>query len=104
MLKKINRLPKTLFRNEKRINFPDFDLKIRGNGEIVSRFGFVVSKKIDKRATIRNRIKRKIRSCVENNLEKIVGGYDFLFVVKRNTENVNCDMILSQLKKENFIR
>lgn len=103
MLKKINRLPKALFRNEKKISSPAFDLKVRKNGELVSRFGFVVSKRIDKRATVRNKIKRKIRYCIENKLEEIVKGYDFLFIVKKN-ENLSCDIILSQLKKENLVK
>jgi len=104
LLKKINRLPKVLFRNEKKISASFFDLKIRGNGKLISRFGFVVSKRIDKRATERNRIKRKLRSCIEQNLDKITGGYDFLFVVRKNNEDINCDLVLSQLKKENLVK
>ena len=47
-----------------------------------SRFGFVISKKIDKRAVVRNRIKRLLREAVRSNLEKIPNGFDIVFVVR----------------------
>lgn len=46
-----------------------------------NRFGFVVSKQVDKRATIRNRVKRIVRSSVED--KTTLGSYDTLFVLKR---------------------
>ena len=53
------------------------------NGETSpSRFGFVISKKIDKRAVARNRIKRLLREVVRENLEKIPDGFDIVFVVR----------------------
>jgi ribonuclease P protein component len=47
-----------------------------------ARFGFVVSTKIDKRATVRNRVKRLLREAVHQRLEKIPAGFDFVFVVR----------------------
>ena len=53
------------------------------NGEVnPSRFGFVISTKIDKRAVVRNRIKRLLREAVRSNLEKIPDGFDLVFVVR----------------------
>lgn len=48
----------------------------------LSRFGFVISKKIDKRAVVRNKIKRLLRQAVRENLEKIPEGFDIVFVVR----------------------
>jgi ribonuclease P protein component len=53
-------------------------------GRQASRFGFVISKKIDKRAAVRNRIKRLLRESVRQRLEKIPEGFDFVFVVRPN--------------------
>ena len=104
MLKKENRLAGGILKNEKTINFPNLNIKIARNNAGLSRFGFIISKKIDKRATARNRIKRKLRSCLEEKLEKISKGYDFLFIIKGNIDETNCcDMIYSQLKKENLL-
>lgn len=83
MLKKETRLKKIIFKRSSGFSTPYFNLKIQTNRESVSRFGFVVSKKIDKRATVRNRVKRVLRSCIEESLPKIKQGYDLLFVLKK---------------------
>ncbi len=49
-----------------------------------SRFGFVISKKIDKRAVVRNKIKRLLRQAVRERLEKIPEGFDIVLVVRPN--------------------
>ena len=46
-----------------------------------SRFGFVVSRKVSKRATVRNKIKRILRKTTEGSLRGIKKGQDVLIVV-----------------------
>jgi ribonuclease P protein component len=48
-----------------------------------SRFGFVVSNKISKRANIRNKIKRILREAVKANLSELKSGFDVIFLVKK---------------------
>lgn len=43
----------------------------------------IVSKKIDKRAVERNRLKRLIRSCLEDMQIKLKPGYDMLFILRK---------------------
>lgn len=101
MLKRRNRLSKNFFQGSRKLTSELYNLKISPNGESVSRFGFVVSKKIDKRAVARNRIKRKFRNCIEKNLGKIASGYDFLFILKKNIQEESyCEIITNDLKKE----
>jgi len=50
----------------------------------VTRFGFVVSNKIDKRATRRNNLKRKLRGIADELLSEIKSGYDIVLIVKNN--------------------
>ena len=65
MLKKKYRLLKeTKFNKGDLYTSPFFVLRLAKNEKSFNRFGFVVSKKIDKRATARNRIKRQIRVCI----------------------------------------
>lgn len=45
-----------------------------------SRFGVIVSKKISKKAVLRNRIKRVLREMIRNNLKKIKPGSDILVI------------------------
>lgn len=99
------RLPKGYFKSEKVLSSPFYSLKLAKNGMPFSRFGIVVSKKIDKRATTRNKIKRKFRTCIERTFGKIVGGYDFLFIFKKTPLDEDCwELVLSQFKKEKFIQ
>jgi len=61
-------------------------MKAQANTLSHSRFGFVVGKTIDKRAVVRNRIKRVFRSIIE---EKWLDTYgqDVLFILNKNTVN-----------------
>lgn len=66
------------------IHSPYFLAKISRNDLPYSRFGFVVTKSLDKRSTVRNRVKRVFRSCIEELREQICEGYDILFLLRKN--------------------
>lgn len=85
MLKKEYRLPaKARLNDSSSLNSSSYRLMITKNNLPVSRFGFIINKRIDKRSTVRNRIKRLIRSCIEEMLPKIKTGYDMLFIIRKN--------------------
>ena len=52
--------------------------KILQNGLAVSRFGIVVSTKVSKLATVRNRLKRQIREIIQERIKEISPGYDLV--------------------------
>ena len=60
-----------------------FGLKYASNGLTVSRFAFVVRKSVDKRAVVRNRVRRLFRSCIEELYKDIDPGYDMLFFLEK---------------------
>jgi ribonuclease P protein component len=96
MFKRENRLvPGIKFNKSFLFTVPQFVLKEKKNGLIVNRFGIVVSKKIDKRAVIRNRIKRFFRISLGNLDKKMNKGHDILIVVRKET--------LGKTKEENFL-
>ena len=108
MLKKKYRLLKeTKFEKKDFYASPFFVLKIAKNEESFSRFGFIVSKKIDKRATVRNTVKRKIRICIEANLYKIKPGHDMLFILKKQiigkTTKEISELTLGELNKQKLL-
>jgi ribonuclease P protein component len=83
------------YRLKKKVNFARIEIdgqlvqsKSFGMGiynrkdEDPSRFGFIISTKISKRAVIRNRIKRIMSEVVRRNLDKLKNGFDVLFLVK----------------------
>lgn len=43
--------------------------------ELANKLGIIVSKKVDKRAVIRNKIKRRIREAFRNNKPELIGSY-----------------------------
>jgi len=51
-----------------------------------TRIGFVVSRKIAKKAVLRNKIKRRLREAVRPNLAKVKSGYDLIFFTKKGIE------------------
>jgi len=55
-------------------------LKIKKNNLKSSRFGFIVSKKISPKATIRNKIKRRLRELVKTKLPEIKKGIDGIII------------------------
>jgi ribonuclease P protein component len=84
MLKKINRLPATQkLKSPVFVKTHFFVLKFSKNDLPNNRFTFVVKKSFDKRAVYRNRMKRLLRSCVEEILESIKPGYDMLFLLEK---------------------
>jgi len=83
MLEKQYRLPATTrLKNYDLFDSQAFSLKIAKNNLKTSRFGFVIGKKTDKRATTRNRIRRVFRSCIEEMFSEIKTGHDMLFFLK----------------------
>lgn len=109
MFKKENRLvPGIRFGNSYFLSIPQFILKERKNGLGVNRFGIVVSKKIDKRAVGRNRIKRFLRTALMSLYEKMNAGHDILFIVKKGildkTKEENLNALERALEKAEIIR
>lgn len=85
MLPKINRLQKQkdierVLKKGKDIKEDFLVLKTVKNNLNESRFGFLVSKKISKKANIRNKIKRRLRELIMIRLKKIKIGTDNLII------------------------
>lgn len=84
MLASQHRLPATQrLRNSRLRRFTSFSVKIAQNEQSVSRFAFIVRKTVDKRAVVRNRIRRIFRAGIESKLHEITPGYDMLFFLEK---------------------
>ncbi|MFH1841249.1 MAG: ribonuclease P protein component [Candidatus Nealsonbacteria bacterium] len=91
MLPKENRLKKKkdfekIFKKGKGFKESFLFLKILKNNLKISRFGFVVSGKVSKKATVRNKTKRKLRETIRINLCRIKPGFDGIFLVNKGLE------------------
>ncbi|OGZ24068.1 MAG: ribonuclease P protein component [Candidatus Nealsonbacteria bacterium RIFCSPLOWO2_01_FULL_43_32] len=57
-------------------------LRLAKNNLAVSRFAFVVSLKVVRKAFLRNKIRRRLREAVKANLSKIKTGLDVVFFAR----------------------
>jgi len=91
MLPKENRLKKNkdfkkVFKDGKGFKEDFLVLKKAKNNLKISRFGFVVSKTFFKKATLRNKIKRKLRESVRIKLNEIKKGIDGVVIASPGLE------------------
>lgn len=92
MLPKINRLKKAkdiekVVRTGQGIKEGFLILKFIKNNLNQNRFGVSVSQKISKKATLRNKIKRRLINLLNSKLKKIKEGIDIFLIVLPGLEN-----------------
>jgi len=85
MLPKLNRLKRKrdferVFKKGKGFKEDFLVLKFVSNNLKKNRFGIIVSQKISKKATLRNKIKRRLRTLLKTILPKIKKGIDVVLV------------------------
>lgn len=77
-------------------------LKFLKNKLDFSRFGLIVSLKISKKAVIRNKIKRQLRSIIKENFSNIKSGLDIIVITKPEIVNKNYQEIKNDF--ENLLK
>lgn len=65
------------------ITTPLFTMRIAKNNLSHNRYGFVISKKAEKKAVARNRLKRQFRSLLEEKNLNLSQGFDLLFSLRK---------------------
>jgi ribonuclease P protein component len=99
MLKKENRLGKiTRAGKNKLFTSPLFNIRVSDNKENQIRAAFIVSKKIDKRAVIRNRTKRVLTNAVKEVVGKLKAGKDLIIISKISLEPDRAKEVLDALE------
>lgn len=73
---------KLVFENGKTVNSKFLFFKFKKNDLPISRFGFIIGKKISKKSTIRNTIKRKLREIIRKKINNIKPGFDIMIGAK----------------------
>ncbi len=84
MLLKVNRLTRkndfgSVFKKGKGFKEDFLILRFVSNNSKECRFGIIVSRKISKRAIVRNKIRRRIREIIKPKIPKIKTGADIVF-------------------------
>ncbi|MBI4101365.1 MAG: ribonuclease P protein component [Candidatus Nealsonbacteria bacterium] len=94
MLSRIYRLKKEadirrVFRDGKTLKDPPLSLRRAPNNLECSRFGFVIPVKAAKKATVRNKIKRRMSEMIRSRLPKIKKGFDVLILAFSGTDKLD---------------
>jgi len=112
MLPLNNRLKKTkeisrVFKEGRSFKEGFLILKTAKNNLDKSRFGFIVSQKVSKKAVIRNKVKRRLRAIIDKKFQTIKTATDNLFIVLPGLENKDFlsieDTLNKIIKKANLI-
>lgn len=99
MLKSEHRLPKGVrLASPKVFKTDHFFVKAAKNNIGSCRIVISISKKIDKRAVVRNKIKRKIANCLEGKV-KSMPGVDILFILKHKIKEIDSAIICQEIEK-----
>lgn len=77
-----------LFKAKKAYRGQNIDLRVGPNSLDVVRVGFSVGVKVDKRAVVRNLLKRRLREIVRGLLPKMVAGHDLLISAKAGSQTL----------------
>src|SRR5687768_14218992 len=99
MLKRKNRLTRSMPRNVKAISTPLFTLRISPNTLSESRVGFIVSKKVDSRAVMRNKLKRRASMCIASMKEGFMPSIDAQFLFKKHALVAHKDALCDEMKQ-----
>lgn len=102
MIAQKNRLKKAdfeqIFRNGNKSYNQYCNIRYQANGLDYCRFAVIVSNKISKKATERNKVRRRIKAVLKENLSKFSGNYDIVITVLSPLTQLD----FTQLR-ENFI-
>lgn len=104
MLAKENRLKnkkdfERVFKKGKGFKSSFLVLKMASNNLEISRFGFIVSLKISKKAAVRNKIRRRLSEAIRLNLGDIKKGVDVVLIALPGIENKEFTEIQEVIKK-----
>ena len=102
MLSKNNRLHKdkeikSLIHKGQTFFLPEFVIKFQKNNSEARRFSFVISTKVDKKAVVRNRLKRQLREVARCLLPDINPGFDILIIAKKQALDLDFEQLNKQM-------
>lgn len=73
-----------------------------------NRYGIVVNTKIDKRAVVRNKIRRRIKEIIRLNHKDLQQGFDLMFLVRESVKELDYkdikERLISLFKKSGLLK
>jgi len=75
-----------IFKDSKSLRDNLFILKVAKNNLQISRFGFIVSQKVSKKAVVRNKVRRRLVATIKATEKNIKEGNDIVFIALSGIE------------------
>lgn len=100
MFPKSKRIPRSAFRNKgQTLSSSSLSLILIPQDLAINRYAVVISKKVDKRATERNRIRRELTSLLQEKDSTLTQGRDLKVIVKHSSPTLVSELtsLLSSL-------
>ncbi|PIR06583.1 MAG: ribonuclease P protein component [Candidatus Komeilibacteria bacterium CG11_big_fil_rev_8_21_14_0_20_36_20] len=88
---------KKLVKTGRTFLLPQFIIRYQINKEATTKVGFVISTKVDKRASVRNLLKRRLREAVKELFPNLKLGYSVLIIAKKRALELDFQQIKKQL-------
>lgn len=103
-MKRINRLGRgrelgALLRYGRRISSPLFQLLVRPSGFTHPRFVFIAARAVDKRAVVRNRLRRRVREYLRKNIKELHPGRDIAVIIKKEAASASRNEFYEDLRR-----
>lgn len=86
-----------MYKNGKVFGNRNFTLYYLNNRKDTNRLGVVVSKKVSKKAVDRNKLRRQVKSYLQQIEDKLKQGYDLIIVVKPSCLNESYQVLTRSL-------
>jgi len=83
----------------KYLNNQYFNLRYEKNESEGLRVAVVIGKKIDKRATVRNKLKRIFKNAIKENLKEKTVNYGLVFFLKKSLLQLDFEKIKGEIAK-----
>jgi ribonuclease P protein component len=100
MLKKSERIPRSLFgtllTSDFKLNTKNFFIRVAPSADH-ARIAVSVSKKVSKKATVRNKIRRRAYSALQGEIKKLKPNM-YLIVAKPGSDKIKGEALLSELQ------
>jgi ribonuclease P protein component len=77
---------KRVFQKGRSFKGPSLSLRIAKNGLDINRIGLMVSRRISKKAVVRNKIRRRLSELIEARIPELKKGYDIILIAGPETE------------------
>lgn len=102
MLPKENRLHtdkeiKDLAKSGQTFFLPEMVIKYKANKEEITKLGFIVSTRVDKKAVVRNKVARQFREVAREVLPQLKVGYSILIIAKKKILDLDFATIKKQI-------